>query len=146
MVRFGLTPLDPFTVLRGAVNRLFDGYPYALDEPLFRSAPSFPALNVWEDEENLYVEAEIPGVKAADLETYAIGRDLTIKGKREPMDGDKFTYHRQERGVGEFTRVVALPMDVETDKIQASLKDGVLTLTLPKAKAAKARKITVNVG
>ncbi len=144
MVRQRMFPADPLTVLRGAVSRLFDEFPYFQEEPWIRTAPAFPALNVWEDADNLYVEAEVPGVKAEDIEASAIGKELTIRGRRALCEEAKNTvYHRQERGTGEFSRVLELPVEVETDHIRAGLRDGVLTLTLPKSKSAKSRKIEV---
>jgi HSP20 family protein len=136
-------PADPLTTLRGAVSKLFDEFTYGTEEPWFRTTPSFPALNVWEDNDNLYVEAEIPGVKPEDIEASAIGRELTIHGRRQPAQDPNLTYHRQERGTGEFTRVLELPVEVDTENVQAGLKDGILTVTLPKSRSAKARKIEV---
>jgi HSP20 family protein len=143
MARQRTVSLDPFTVLRGAVDRLFDTFPYFDGGQPFRAAAGFPALNIWDDENNLYVEAEIPGVKAEDLEAYAIGRELTIKGRRASLQDPKALYHRQERGTGEFARVMELPVDVDANGVQASLKDGILTVTLPKAREAKPRRIEV---
>jgi len=137
---------DPFTALRRRIDRLFEDYPSPFESPWFRQAPTFPALNVWEDEENLYVEAEIPGVTTTDIDVSATGKELTIKGRREPLAGENLTYHRLERGTGDFTRVVALPVEVEADRVQARLRDGVLTLTLPKSETARRKKITVTTG
>jgi HSP20 family protein len=103
----------------------------------------FPALNLWENDENLFVEAEVPGLKAEHLDVTVVGDELTIKGERPeelPPDG---SFHRRERGVGSFTRVMRLPSEVDADRVQAALNDGVLLLTLPKAEAAKPRKIKV---
>lgn len=135
--------MDPFTVLRGAVDRLFDTFPYADAGPAFRTPTAFPALNVWEDENNVYVEAELPGLKAEQIEVYTIGRELTIKGRRQPDQDPKALYHRRERGTGEFTRMMELPVDVDPDQVQAAMKDGVLTVTLPKSHEARPRKIEI---
>jgi len=142
MTRLRTHSMDPFVSLRRAVDRLFEDFPFDFDS-WWLSAPAFPALNVWEDEGNVYVEAELPGVNSEDVEVYAVGRELTIKGRRPATDDDQLTYHRRERGTGEFTRVLTLPVDVDTENVQASLQDGVLTVTLPKAAQAKARKIVV---
>lgn len=104
----------------------------------------FPAFNVWEDAETVFVESEVPGVKAEDLDVTVVGNELTVKGMRSEDGTEKSTYHRRERGTGSFTRVVALPSEVNPDAVKASLTDGVLLLTLPKAEAAKPRKIRVN--
>lgn len=138
--------MNPLEQLRGEVDRLFGNWwervsPW-VDSP-GRGGGSFPPLNVWEDDTNLYVEAEIPGLAMEAIEILAAGRELTIKGERkDPQEADVL-YHRRERGVGAFTRVLRLPADVDTQKVEASLKAGVLTLTLPKAEAAKLRKIQV---
>jgi HSP20 family protein len=111
-----------------------------------RAATGFPAVNVWEDRDNFYAEAEIPGLAEEDLEVFTIGDELTIRGKREPMAGKGMTYVRHERGTGEFERVITLPADVDADKVEAKLHAGVLTIIMPKAEEAKPRKIAVNAG
>jgi HSP20 family protein len=105
----------------------------------------FPAFNVWEDTENVYAETELPGVKPEDLDVTVVGNELTVKGNRAEDAASDAVYHRRERGVGAFTRVISLPSEINPDAVQASLTDGVLLLTLPKAEAAKPRKIKVNV-
>jgi HSP20 family protein len=106
---------------------------------------AYPALNIYSAGDALLVEAEVPGVRKEDLEILAVGNELTIKGRR-PADEQSLTYHRRERGVGDFTRVVTLPIDVDADKIEATLQEGVLTLRLPKAESARPRQITVKAG
>jgi HSP20 family protein len=107
-------------------------------------AGSFPALNVWQDDANIYVEAELPGMDLSDLEIYVTGGDqLMIKGERKPPQIDKGVWHRQERAFGSFTRALTLPVPVDADKVQARLANGVLSLTLPKSEAAKPKKIAV---
>jgi len=106
----------------------------------------FPPVNVWSDGETLFVEAEVPGVKLEDLDITAVGNELTIRGRREPLTGDNLVYHRQERGTGEFTRVLTLPVEVDADRIEAVVRDGVLTIRLPKAESARPRKIAVKTG
>lgn len=106
----------------------------------------FPAVNAWEEGDRLHVEAEAPGLNMEDIELLVVGDELTIKGRRDAGNGDKRVFHRRERGAGEFTRVLALPCDVDTDNVEATLKNGVLTIILPKAEAARTRKITVRAG
>jgi HSP20 family protein len=109
------------------------------------SAGGFPPINVTEDDDNFYLRAEVPGIKAADLSVSALGNRVSIAGKRTiPKENDKVSYHRQERAEGEFSRTVTLPSEVATDKVEARCADGVLTLTLPKAEEAKPRQITVS--
>lgn len=111
--------------------------------PVVAGGVAYPSINLWEQGDNLYVEAEIPGVKAEELEISVVGNELTLKGRRAPAAEDAATFHRRERGVGSFTRVVRLPVEVDNAQVQASLNDGVLLVTLPKHEAAKPRKIKV---
>jgi HSP20 family protein len=107
-------------------------------------AVAFPALNIWQDEGAIYAEAELPGMELNDLEIYVTGgNQLTIKGERKQPKLEKGTWHRQERGFGSFSRIVTLPSDVNAEKVEARLVNGVLTITMPKSEAAKPRKIIV---
>lgn len=138
-----MNPFATLNELQREMNRLFDGFGPRLSGGAWMRPATFPALNIWEDGDALYAEAEIPGVSQDDIEVYAVGNELTIKGTRKPREGEDVAYHRRERGTGEFTRVITLPVDINAEKIQAALKDGVLTVTLPKAEEIKPRKITV---
>jgi len=104
----------------------------------------FPAVNIWENDENVFVEAEVPGLKAGNLDITVVGDELTMKGERPEQFPTEGSFHRRERGVGSFTRVIHLPSEVNADRVEAALNDGVLLLTLPKAEAAKPRKVKVN--
>jgi HSP20 family protein len=103
----------------------------------------FPLLNLWEDGDNLYAEAELPGFCMDDLEIYVTGNQMTVKGERRPPKNEGGTWHRQERSFGKFSRMVELPGDVDSAKVSAEFKLGVLKITLPKREAAKPRRITV---
>lgn len=127
------------------VHGLFRDFP-TFGPVRFESSGSFPALNAWEERENLYVEAEIPGLAIENLDIQVKGDELTIAGERKPVTAEGQTYHRRERGTGAFRRVVRLPVEIDAEKVEASLRDGVLTLRLPKAEAVKPRKIEVKVG
>jgi HSP20 family protein len=127
--------------LQNEMNQLFDRWG---DNGRRGFAPAFPAVNVWEDSEALFVEAELPGVDAKDLDIHVTGgNQLTVKGERKPAVPDKGVVHRQERGFGTFTRVLTLPFQVNADKVDAQFDNGVLLIKLPKHEAAKPRKITV---
>ncbi|WP_153558214.1 Hsp20/alpha crystallin family protein [Roseimaritima sediminicola] len=104
---------------------------------------TFPALNVWEDDDSLFVEAELPGFNASDLEIYVTGNQLTIKGVRQAPEREGGTWHRQERGYGSFHRMIELPVRVDGDKVSAESEQGVLRVTLPKSEAVKPRRIEV---
>jgi HSP20 family protein len=103
-----------------------------------------PELSVWEDEQNVYAEADLPGIDAAKLEvTVTGGNQLTVQGERAAPKIDGASWLRQERPFGKFVRVIALPALVDADKVDAKYETGVLRLTLPKHEAAKPRKIQV---
>ena len=102
-----------------------------------------PAVNLWADAERLVAEVEVPGLNMDDLEITVRGDELTIKGQRKPAARDGLEYHLSERGTGQFVRLLTLPAEVDADRVEATLRDGVLTIVLPKAAAAKARKIAV---
>ncbi len=106
----------------------------------------FPALNVWEDENALHVEAELPGYSMENLEITTLGNELTIAGSRAEAAPETATYHRRERAAGgasQFKRSLRIAVPFNTERVTARLEQGVLTVTLPKAEAAKPRKIAV---
>ena len=103
----------------------------------------FPPVDIRADAENVYLIAEVPGVAPESLDVSITGDTLTIKGERKAAQLPDEKFHRRERGVGHFTRMVSLPERVDADRIQASLKDGVLRVTLPKAESAKPRTIKI---
>jgi HSP20 family protein len=115
-------------------------------EPGGRSV-EYPAINVWEDTQALHVEAELPGHDLQDLEIYVTGdNQLAIRGERRAPTVEKGVWHRQERGYGNFSRVLGLPFEVDRDKVEARLENGILSIALPKKESAKPRKITVKSG
>jgi HSP20 family protein len=123
-------------------DRFFDSaFRQLFDAPSMRTP--FPALNVWEDGDKLIAEAEVPGLKLEDIELLAVGTELTIKGRRPEVREPNTAVHRQERGVGEFARTITLPVEIDSGKVEATLRDGVLMIVLPKAEPARARKIPV---
>ena len=104
----------------------------------------YPPLNAWEDDDNLYVEAELPELELSDLEIVVNDdNQLSIKGERKQPEQGEGMWHLQERGHGSFSRMGELPMYVDSDKVTAEFKHGVLTITLPKRKEAKARRVEV---
>ncbi len=108
------------------------------------AAGVFPLMNITEDKDNYYVRAELPGLKADDLELSVTADTLSISGERKMSEEDeKAQYHRRERDFGKFSRIVNLPSQLDTSKVEAECVDGVLTVILPKAEAAKPRQIAV---
>ncbi len=104
----------------------------------------YPAINLTEAGDNLHVRAELPGVNPESLDISVIEGRLIITGERKIEEGDqKTSYHRREREAGIFRRTISLPMKVDSGKVSANMKNGVLTITLPKSEEAIPRKITV---
>ena len=110
-----------------------------------RDARVFPPLNLSEDAENIYVNAELPGVAADALAITLEGDTLTISGERT-VSGEKETasFHRREISRGRFSRAVTLPTRIEGNNVNARSENGILTITLPKADDVKPKKITVH--
>jgi HSP20 family protein len=106
----------------------------------------FPLINVTEDNDRLYVRAELPGVKANDLELSATGNSLSIGGERKVAPETEIaSYHRREREAGVFRRTITLPNDIDSNRVEAHYNNGILTITLPKAEVSKPKQVTVKV-
>ena len=129
---------------RRDIERLFDSLTgYGPD----RTSGVYPAINVTETGDSLRVTAEIPGIAPDSLDVTYENDTLTIAGKRETFEaGDEVSYHRRERGYGEFRRSLSLPMPIASDGIQARYDNGVLTVDLPKAAEARPRQISIQTG
>ncbi len=148
---------QPFESLRHEINRLFDDFgwgswqPFRLfaGEPLFRRAvtrATTPAVDVVESDKAYEITAELPGIDEKNIEIKVTDASLSIKGeKQEAKEQKEKGYYVQERHYGSFERSFELPESVDPDKIEANIKNGVLTVTLPKrAEAQKpAKKIEV---
>jgi HSP20 family protein len=108
------------------------------------SAGVFPQMNVTEDKDNYYLRAELPGLRADDLDISVTGDTFSISGERMlAVENEEAQYHRREREAGKFSRIISMPTQVNTDKVEAHCADGVLTVILPKAEAAKPKQIAV---
>ena len=109
-----------------------------------QGAGVFPLVNLSEDKDNYYVRAELPGLKAEDIDIQATGTTVSLNGERKiPTENDGAKYHRREREAGKFSRVISLAKEIDADKVDASLVDGVLKVVLPKSEKAKPKQITV---
>jgi HSP20 family protein len=109
-----------------------------------RTTGTGPAVNVWADDQAVHVEVDLPGVDPEKLDiSVTEGNRLTVQGERAEVKLPNAVWHRQERGHGTFVRELTLPTLVDADKVEARFEHGVLKLTLPKAEAAKPRKIAV---
>ena len=139
--------LDPVwnqpQAFQGEMNRLFDRWGDGGGQSLF-GVRAFPPMNVWEEGDTAYVEAELPGQDLKDLEIYVTGgNQLTLKGVRKQASADKGVWHRQERDFGQFNRTLTLPFPVDPDKVEARLENGVLRIKLTKHESARPRKIEI---
>jgi len=135
-------PFLDFERMRREMNRLSEGFRSGL--PSFSNAGVFPLTNVSEDINNYYVRAELPGMNTEDIEISATDSSLSISGQRIiPREGGNVRYHRREREAGKFSRMISLPGSVDTDKVEASFMDGILTIVLPKSEAMKPKQIEV---
>lgn len=136
---------DPFQdalTLREAMSQLFEQS--VVDPSSTRRGQFVPALNLSETPDSYIVEVAVPGLKQNDLDITVENSVLTIKGEiKQETEQKNRTYHRLEWRTGAFSRTVPLPSSVNAEQIRAELKDGLLYLAIPKAEAAKPRKISV---
>jgi HSP20 family protein len=150
---WGLAPLRRMTSLRDEVDSLFNLAFGHLADPKLENGHGeqmqegwFPAVDVYEDKDNLLVKAELPGLRKEDISISLDNGNLTVSGERKQeeknQEGDVY---RSERWVGRFHRTVSLPFRVEAEKIKATYSEGVLTVTLPKAEDAKPKQIPISV-
>lgn len=134
----------PLSRLRDQLGQIFEQPDFALTDLM--GGGWMPAVDVLEDKEKLTVKAELPGFKREELEVSVHENNLIISGERkseeERKDGE---FYRSERFYGRFHRAVSLPAAVDIEKISASYRDGVLTVTLPKTDQAKTKQIEVKV-
>ncbi|MBA2378567.1 MAG: Hsp20/alpha crystallin family protein [Blastocatellia bacterium] len=139
---------DPFRELRGLhdeMNRLFSGVDPAGDRGEFARGAWSPSVDIFEDQDRLIVEAELPGMSRDDFEISVENNVLTLRGERKfekKTDGDN--YHRVERSYGAFTRQFTLPQTVTSEGASADFENGILRVALPKREETKARKIEVS--
>ena len=143
MTRFHLGPglWGQVQQFQKEMNRLFDRWSHT---HVWSSLGAFPAVNVWEEGDKVFVEAELPGLDLKDLEIFVTGgRQLTLKGERKQVTPEKGVWHRQERNYGSFIRSITLPYAVDPEKVDAGFENGVLKVTLAKHESAKPRKIAV---
>jgi HSP20 family protein len=144
---------DPFMALQREVNRLFDDVFRGFDVPTFGRSPAavtgwsagWPNLEVSETEKELRITAEMPGLDEKDVEVLLDDGMLTLRGEKKSETEDK-SRHFSERFYGRFERQIALGPEVEQNKVEATFKNGVLAITLPKSERAqsKARRIAIS--
>lgn len=152
-----LIPWRPFRGMRPwqeEIERMFGDFLSSRLRPLWngRYSPlldldlSEPFVDLYEEKDDIVAKVELPGMEKDQIEIQISDHQLTVKGEKRKEEGLKAerVYHL-ERTYGPFTRVLDLPVEVQTDKIHASYKNGILEIRLPKTEAAKKKEITVNV-
>jgi HSP20 family protein len=142
-----LTPWTGLSTMKRDLDRLFDRF----WEGDFSQLPAMgdwaPALDVSETKDAVMVKAEVPGMEAKDIELSLDGDILTLKSeKKQEKEEKEEQYYRVERSYGAFARTFRLPASVDGSKVSASFKNGLLTVTLPKAPAAKGTTIPIKTG
>jgi HSP20 family protein len=134
------------STLRDEIDRLFDAPMSELARTSQLLSGWSVDLDVYEDKDNVYVKAELPGMKKEEIDLSLHDGCLSISGERKAESAHEGAeVYRAERFFGRFQRTVTLPTPVSTDKVKAQYKDGILTVTLPKAEEAKPKHIDVNI-
>ena len=139
-------PVRDMFNLNHRMNHVFDGF----FSPAFKTEASSmwnrnPVVDYYDNEENIVIKAELPGMDKDNIVVDVKGRFLTLKGERSSENEVKEDqYYRRERAYGKFERTFALPAEVDPDKIRADYKDGILTIDIPKPEEHKPRQITVH--
>jgi HSP20 family protein len=139
-------PENALTEFRREVDDLFNQF-FGKSGPLSAFAAGFnPPFDISETDQEILVKAELPGVDPKEIEVNITGSTLTIKGeKREEREEKTENMHRVERSFGHFSRSITLPCEVKEDSIEASFKNGVLNLKLPKTESSKKKSIKIDV-
>ena len=140
-------PFREFSTLQDRMNRLFRETQGNSQDESLTSSSFAPAVDVYEDEHNVTLKIEVPGIEEKDIDVRLENNTLTVHGERKIEKEEKEeNYRRVERQYGSFTRTFNLPPTVEAEKVQADYDKGVLKITLPKKAEAKPKQIKVNVG
>ncbi|WP_029917357.1 Hsp20/alpha crystallin family protein [Pelobacter seleniigenes] len=132
--------------LRRELDNAFRGVGMGFTQPSFLpgiGTGDYPRFNLSEDENNYYVEALVPGIDPQDLDLNVMQGTLSLSGERKEHKIENGTWHRHERGAGKFMRSIELPDNIDSGKVDAEYRNGLLLITLPKQEQAKPKKISV---
>ncbi|SRR5579862_8294684 len=139
-------PFREFTTLQDRMNRLFRDS-FGEDRDALATTTFAPAVDVYEDEHNVTLKIEVPGIDEKDIDVRVENHTLTISGERKFEKEEKEeNYRRVERQYGSFTRSFTLPNTVDTENVTANYDKGILNIKLAKKAEAKPKQIKVNVG
>jgi HSP20 family protein len=110
----------------------------------FVPAGVFPLINLTENKQGYYVRAELPGIKAQDIDLQVTGKNLMLSGERKiAAEQENARYHRREREGGKFSRIISLPGEIDSENVEAKILNGILTIFIPKPEAVKPKQIPV---
>ena len=133
----GSDPFGEMRRLQDEVNRLFSSYSVA-------PSTAFPRVNAYANEDGIALTTQLPGVAQDDLGISVFRDTLTLRGRRQPEVTERQAYHRRERGHGEFVRNISLPFGVDPNRVEATLQDGVLRISLHRPEEDKPKRIRVS--
>jgi HSP20 family protein len=131
---------DPFSEVRrlqDEVNRLFSSYQFV-------PSAAYPPVNAYANEDGIALTAQLPGMTQDDLDISVFRDTLTLRGRRQPEASERQAYHRRERGQGEFVRNISLPFSVDPERVEATIQDGVLRISLHRPEEDKPKRIRVS--
>ena len=139
--------LDLETTMQREVDRIFNSFARPLLGVRRTAPPRYPEVNLGQDNDNLYAEVEAPGIDPKSLEVSIEDNTLHLSGKRSTATecNDDVRWIRRERNDGAFSQRVPLPIEIDEEKVTADYEQGILRVTLPKAAAAKPKRIEVKV-
>jgi HSP20 family protein len=138
-------PVKEMLEVRDGFDRLVDRF-FGRDFDLWPARVWNPAVDIYEDDNNVLVKAEVPGIRKEDIKLTLSGDTLTISGRSSSeKEVKEKNYYRKEIRGGSFTRSFVLPCPIDREKVSATYKDGVLEVTLPKAEEAKTKEVTIQV-
>ncbi|MBC8552675.1 MAG: Hsp20/alpha crystallin family protein [Candidatus Brocadiales bacterium] len=132
--------LETLLGLQDALDRTFDT---GFFDSATTSRGVYPPVNIFEKSDDLVLVAELPGVKKEDLNIEVKGNTIRLAGERKIVYGENISYHRVERNSSKFDRTLRLPYNVESDKVKAEYKDGLLVISLSRAESDKPKQITI---
>lgn len=135
------SPFSELENMRRQMDRLFQGL---AGQQLPQAAGVFPLINLTESRDAYTIRAELPGIVPEEVDIQATASSIALSGQRKiPEENGSARYHRRERESGAFSRVISLPGDINPEKVDAKMQQGILTVVLPKAENAKPKQISV---
>jgi HSP20 family protein len=135
------SPFAELERMKRQMDRLMENWGGTYQRPF---AGVFPLINLTETKDGFVIRAELPGVSAGDLDIQATANSISISGERRiPSENKDARWHRREREAGKFSRMIAMPAEIDANKVEAGMVNGILTVVVPKAEVAKPRQIAV---